>query len=60
MATERERARCRERLETLSASALDCESIRREAMDLDLLSQIGPSLSRRELLAKLGASQDGS
>jgi DNA-binding CsgD family transcriptional regulator len=40
MATERERARCRERLEVLSASALDCESIRREAV-ADLQRVIG-------------------
>jgi DNA-binding CsgD family transcriptional regulator len=40
MATERERARCRERLEALSASALDCESIRREAIG-DLRRVIG-------------------
>lgn len=40
MATERERARCRERLEQLSASALDCESIRREAI-ADLRRVIG-------------------
>lgn len=32
MATERERARCRERLERLSRSRLDCDSIRREAI----------------------------
>jgi DNA-binding CsgD family transcriptional regulator len=32
LATERERARCRERLERLSESSLDCESIRREAI----------------------------
>ena len=30
MATERERSRCRERLERLSESTLDSESIRRE------------------------------
>ena len=40
MATERERARCRERLEALSASGLDCESIRREAI-ADLQRVIG-------------------
>jgi DNA-binding CsgD family transcriptional regulator len=33
MATERARARCRERLERLSESDLDCESMRREAVD---------------------------
>ena len=32
VATERERARCRERLERVSESRLDCESIRREAI----------------------------
>jgi DNA-binding CsgD family transcriptional regulator len=32
VATERERARCRERLERVSESSLDCESIRREAI----------------------------
>ena len=32
VATERERARCRERLELLSESSLDCESLRREAL----------------------------
>ena len=32
MATARERARCRERLERLSESPLDCESLRREAI----------------------------
>lgn len=32
VATERERARCRERLESVSESSLDCESIRREAI----------------------------
>jgi DNA-binding CsgD family transcriptional regulator len=32
VATERERARCRERLERLTESSLDCESIRREAI----------------------------
>jgi DNA-binding CsgD family transcriptional regulator len=32
VATERERTRCRERLERLSGSTLDCESIRREAI----------------------------
>src|SRR6266508_5023 len=32
MATERERNRCRERLERVSESSLDCESIRREAI----------------------------
>jgi DNA-binding CsgD family transcriptional regulator len=32
MAIERERARCRERLERLSESRLDCESIQREAI----------------------------
>ena len=32
VATERERTRCRERLERLSESSLDCESLRREAI----------------------------
>jgi DNA-binding CsgD family transcriptional regulator len=32
VASERQRARCRERLELLSESALDCESIQREAI----------------------------
>ncbi len=32
MATERERNRCRERLERVSESSLDCESIRRETI----------------------------
>jgi hypothetical protein len=32
VATERARARCRERLERLSQSRLDCESIQREAI----------------------------
>lgn len=32
VATERARSRCRERLERLSESSLDCESIRREAI----------------------------
>jgi len=32
MSTDRSRAACRERLERLSASALDSESIRREAI----------------------------
>jgi DNA-binding CsgD family transcriptional regulator len=32
MATERERARCREQLERLSESSLDCDSIRREVI----------------------------
>lgn len=40
MATDRERARCRERLERLSASSLDCDSIRREAID-DLQRIVG-------------------
>lgn len=40
MATDRERARCRERLERLSESSLDCESIRREAI-ADLQRVIG-------------------
>src|SRR3954451_901318 len=32
MATARERGRCRERLEQLSESGLDCDSLRREAI----------------------------
>jgi DNA-binding CsgD family transcriptional regulator len=40
MASERKRARCRERLERLSESALDCESIQREAI-ADLRGVIG-------------------
>jgi DNA-binding CsgD family transcriptional regulator len=40
MSTERERARCRERLHRLSESGLDCESIRREAI-ADLQRVIG-------------------
>jgi DNA-binding CsgD family transcriptional regulator len=32
VATERERSRCRERIERLSESSLDCESIRRETI----------------------------
>jgi DNA-binding CsgD family transcriptional regulator len=40
VASERERARCRERLERLSESALDCESIQREAI-ADLRRVIG-------------------
>ena len=32
VATELERARCRERLEHLSESSLDCDSLRREAL----------------------------
>jgi hypothetical protein len=40
VASERERARCRERLERLSESTLDCESIQREAI-ADLRRVIG-------------------
>src|SRR5438093_168427 len=40
MASERERTRCRERLERLSRSTLDCESIQREAI-ADLKRVIG-------------------
>jgi DNA-binding CsgD family transcriptional regulator len=40
MASERERAHCRERLERLSESTLDCESIQREAI-ADLQRVIG-------------------
>ena len=40
MATARERARCRERLERLSGSGLDCDSLRREAVG-DLQRVIG-------------------
>ena len=40
MASERKRARCRERLERLSESTLDCESIQREAI-ADLQRVIG-------------------
>ena len=40
MATARERARCRERLERLSGSQLDCDSLRREAVS-DLQRVIG-------------------
>jgi DNA-binding CsgD family transcriptional regulator len=40
VASERERTRCRERLERLSESALDCESIQREAI-ADLQHVIG-------------------
>jgi DNA-binding CsgD family transcriptional regulator len=40
VATERERARCRDRLERLSESHLDCESIQREAIT-DLRRVIG-------------------
>src|SRR6187200_3257073 len=40
MATARERARCRERLERLSGSGLDCNSLRREAV-ADLQRVIG-------------------
>jgi DNA-binding CsgD family transcriptional regulator len=40
MAIERERTRCRERLERLSESKLDCDSIRREAI-LELQRVIG-------------------
>ena len=40
MASERERTRCRERLELLSESTLDCESIQREAI-ADLQRVIG-------------------
>jgi DNA-binding CsgD family transcriptional regulator len=40
VATERERSRCRERLERLSESSLDCESIRHEAI-ADLQCVIG-------------------
>ena len=40
MATARERARCRERLERLSGSGLDSDSLRREAVD-DLQRVIG-------------------
>src|SRR5215216_5413732 len=40
MATARERGRCRERLERLGQSALDCDSLRREAV-ADLQRVIG-------------------
>ena len=40
MATARERGRCRERLEQLSESGLDCDSLRREAI-ADLQRVIG-------------------
>ena len=40
MATARERGRCRERLERLSGSGLDCDSLRREAI-ADLQRVIG-------------------
>jgi len=40
MATARERGRCRERLEQLSESGLDCDSLRREAV-ADLQQVIG-------------------
>ena len=40
MATARERGRCRERLERLSESGLDCDSLRREAIS-DLQRVIG-------------------
>ena len=40
VATDRERANCRERLERLSESGLDCESIRREAI-IELQRVIG-------------------
>ena len=40
MATERERRRCLERLERLSDSSLDCDSLRREAV-ADLQQVVG-------------------
>lgn len=40
MASERDRSRCRERLDTLSESRLDCESLRLEAI-VDLQHTIG-------------------
>jgi hypothetical protein len=40
MATERERARCRERLERLGEAGLDCDSLRYEAIS-DLQRVIG-------------------
>jgi DNA-binding CsgD family transcriptional regulator len=40
MASERDRSRCRERLDRLSESGLDCESLRREAI-VDLQRTIG-------------------
>lgn len=40
MASERERTRCRERLERLAESSLDCESVQREAI-VDLRRVIG-------------------
>jgi DNA-binding CsgD family transcriptional regulator len=40
MASTRQRARCRERLERLSESGLDCESMRREAL-ADLQAVVG-------------------
>jgi hypothetical protein len=48
-ATERERVRCRERLERFGESGVDCDSMRRESV----FEKIGIH-SRRELLATLG------